>query len=252
MEKLQEEIRSIKAKFGTSCKLSKGEKGSPTFPFPIGVQVSVERPEAAKMWDESVDEITMKLVIGGLEVEDLSVVAATVGFPKTVAEAIAEATTNEWRSKIKKGGAEKWRMDAMLKWVETNFDKLMRLVPAAVSTYEGVDASGASCRKCTLIEPTATTEVVVEEEISEEEQQRRMEEFVRREAERLVREEAEREAEAEEKRKLALAGMGEYKAPQLSKKELAALNPSRKEQAGHRMRKTAPRSSKATADEKKK
>merc|ERR1712087_685857 len=167
---------------------------------------------------------------------------------------IEKAVEKEWKRKLgkKKEGGEVWMLNSILEWVETKFGELLRLVPAYVDSYVGCDALGASMRRYTLTGPAADGDEDDEEEvISAEEQERRIEEYYAREAARIEAEVEAKAKEDEEKRKLAEKGVFEdgEKTRQLSKKELAEMNQSRKERSGHRWRKTGSKTHKPVRED---
>jgi len=152
----------------------------------------------------------------------------------------------------KKAKTEVWMIEQMLDWIEAQFGELLKLVPSYIDSYIGCDDMGASCRRYTLVAPAEeNNEEEDEENIDEEEQERRVQEYLEREKARVEAEIEEKFKFDEERRKAALAGVHEDgpKARQLSKKELAEINKSRKERSGHRWRKTGPKAHKPTKEE---
>lgn len=241
LEGLQNEIRAVKQRWGAEVKLSKAAKEDKGFPFPIGVLRKIPTPQPFNFWD--VETLPIKLVIDSLEAASVEVTKDA--FPSPLPKKISARVNEEWSKRLAKG-ANTWELEKMFAWMEDNWATLLSLCPELVDTYEGCNDEGATCRRYTLIVPDAAVQGREEDqaEIDEEEVARREEEFWRARIAEAEAKEAEAEAEAEEKKNLAMAGLGEYRPPQLSKKEMAELNPTRKEAAGHRMRKEASKSSK--------
>lgn len=246
MEQLQAELKGVKAKWGKEIELAKAEKGAPGFPFPVSVTRYTPQPPSASMWD--VEELPVRLVIHSVERGSPADIDVTVEvdptLPSHLPDEIESRIEAEWRKALNKD-PNSWAVDSTLEWVENKFGELLRAVPSLVDNYEGCDDEGATCRRYVLVHPEgAQYEEEEDDGVDEEEQQRRAAEYIARESERLMAQAAEKDKEAEEKRKLAEAGLGEFKAVQKSKKELAAEHLSRKEKSGHRWRKTGAKANK--------
>lgn len=254
MEGLQAELKAAKSRWGPEIELSKAEKGSPGYPFPVSLTRYVPKPEAAACWD--VEELPLRLCFHTAERGECPVSAEVAPlFPTELITEIEKAVEKEWKRKLnKKADDGRWFVEYILEWVEGKYGDLLRLVPSQVESYIGCDEMGASMRRYVVAEPAdeAEEEEDAEDIIDEEEQQRRVAEYVEREAKRLEDQYAAQEAEAAFKKKMALEGVevDGPKSRQLSKKELAELNPSRKEKSGHRWRKTAAKAHKPQPKEK--
>jgi len=252
MQELQAELKSAKERWAKEVELSKAEKGAPGYPFPVACTRYVPRPESAAAWD--CEELPVRFVVRSAEPGPEAVsVEVPPFFPGELPAEMEKAVEKEWRKQLgkKKGKGELWMVEKTLEWVESHFVDLLRLVPAYVDTYIGCDDLGASMRRYTLVGPAAPEDEDEEEEVDEEEQERRLQEFLAREQARIEAEIEEKFKSDEEKRRAAEAGMFEdgQKVRQLSKKELAELNKSRKERSGHRWRKTGPKAHKPVKDE---
>merc|ERR1719436_1161307 len=110
---------------------------------------------------------------------------------------------------------------------------------------------GASMRRYCFTGPAPEGDEDDEEAIDEEEQERRLQEYAEREAARLEAEIEEKCRLDEEKRMLAEKGIHEdgEKTRQLSKKELAEQNLTRKERSGQRWRKTGSKAHKPVRED---
>lgn len=230
--------------------MSKAEKGSPGFPFPVCCTRYTAQPEHANMWD--CEELPVRLVIRSADAAACPVeVEVPPFFPGELSQEIEKAVEAEWKKQLsKKKKAKTWMVEGILDWIEAKFGDLLRLVPAYVDHYVGCDDMGASMRRYTLVGP-APEEDEEEEDVDEEEQERRVQEYLEREAARV---EAELEAKFEadvERRKLAEQGLHEdgERARQMSKAEKAELNKSRKERSGHRWRKAGSKAHKPVRED---
>jgi len=253
MEALQAELTAVKQMWGKQIELSKAEKGSSGFPFPVCCTRYTPQPESASMWD--CEELPIRLVISSSEVKDKAVsVEVPPIFPGELSGKIEQAVEMEWRKQLGKKAdkGEIWKVKHILEWVEAKFGELLRLIPDYVDNYIGCDDLGASMRRYTLVGPKADGDDDDEEEdIDEEEQEKRRLEYIEREQARLDAELEAKYKEDEEKRKLAEQGFFEdgAKTRQLSKKELAEANPTRKERSGQRWRKTGAKAHKPVRED---
>lgn len=247
MEQLQAELKHVKATWGKEVELAKAEKGAEGFPFPVSVTRYTPRPDSAAMWD--VDELPVRLVIyDAVKGADSVCVEVDPFLPGNLSEEIESRIEAEWKKGLS-GAGDSWLIEETLSWIEAKFGEFLRLLPEVIDSYEGCDDQGATMRRYTLINTDAACEYEEEEVISEEEQARRAQAYIEEESARLMAVAEARDKEAAEKRKLAEDGLGEFKPVQLSKKEKAEMNLSRKEKSGHRWRKTGSKSAKHTLTE---
>lgn len=251
MEDLQSELKASKERWGKEIELSKAEKGAPGFPFPVCITRYTAQPATANMWD--CEELPVRLVIFSAEAAESPVsVEVPPIFPGELSREIEKAVEAEWKKQLgKKKKAKIWMLESILEWVEAKFGDLLRLVPSAVDTYVGCDDMGASMRRYVLVGDPPEDDDDGKEEVDEDEQEKRLQEYAEREQARI---EAEFEAKMsldEQKRKMAEQGIHEEgeKARQLSKKELAELNKSRKERSGQRWRKTGAKANKPVRED---
>lgn len=253
MEGMQAELKGAKTRWGPEIELSKADKGTPGYPFPVSLTRYVPKPESAACWD--VEELPLRLCFHSADREETPVSAEVAPlFPSELIDEIEKAVEKEWKRKLKKKADDsRWFVEYILEWVETKYGDLLRLVPSQVESYIGCDDTGASMRRYVVVEPAEEGDDDDEDIIDPEEQARRVAEYVAREEKRLQDEYEAQEAEAALKKKMALDGI-EVDGPktrQLSKKEREELNPSRKDKSGHRWRKTASKSHKPTKEEEK-
>jgi len=254
MKELQVELKGAKEKWLKEIELSKAEKGAPNYPFPVAITRYTPQPESAAMWD--CEELPVRFVVHDAEIEKAHVsVEVPPIFPGELSVLMQKRIQEEWiklLKKKKKPAGEVWMIDSAFTFVETEFGKLLRLNPEYVDTYEGCDAMGATQRRYTLVGPAAEEDEDEEEdEVDEEEQEKRVQEYIAREQARLEADIEAKYANDEERKTQALSGInvdGE-KAKQLSKKEKAEMNLSRKEKSGHRWRKTGSKSHKPVKEE---
>lgn len=253
MEALQAELKAAKEKWGKEIELSKADKGAPGFPFPVCCTRYTPQPEAAMAWD--CEELPVRLVIheGDAAAKKVSVEVPPI-FPGELSEKIEQAVEKEWKKMLGKSKAgEVWMVGKIFDWIEAKFGDLLRLVPAYVDSYVGCDAMGASMRRYCFTGPAPDggSDDEDDEAVDEEEQQRRIEEYAEREAARIEAEIEEKFKADDEKRKLAEKGIHEdgEKVKQLSKKEQAELNLSRKDRSGARWRKTGSKSHKPVRED---
>lgn len=253
MQELQEELKAAKEKWAKEIELSKAEKGAPGYPFPVSITRYTPRPDSAAAWD--CEELPVRLVISSADVSERKVsVEFPPFFPGELPASMEKLVEAEWKKMLgKKTKSHMWMVEKILVWVEEHFAELLRSVPSYIDCYVGCDDMGASMRRYTLVGPAAPEEEEEEdeEELEEDEQQRRIQEYIEREQARIEAEIEDKVRQDEERRKLAQLGIYEEgsKARQLSKKELAELNKTRKERSGHRWRKTAPRAHKPATEE---
>jgi len=252
MEALQAELKAAKEKWGKEIELSKADKGAPGFPFPVCCTRYTPQPESALAWD--CEELPVRLVIheGDVAAKKVSAEVPPI-FPGDLSGQIEKAVEKEWKKLLgKKKEGQTWMISSVFDWVEAKFGDLLRLNPAYVDSYVGCDAMGASMRRYCFTGPAPDGgESDDDEAIDEEEQERRLAEYAEREAARIEAEiEAKFQAD-EEKRKMAEKGIHEdgEKTRQLSKKELAEQNMSRKDRSGQRWRKTGSKSHKPVREE---
>eukprot|EP00400_MALV-I_sp_L67-5_P000166 gene166-979_t len=153
LKTLQSEMVAIKQKWGKEIKLSKAEKGAPGFPFPISVTRAVPKPEQAHMWD--VETLSIKLVVKS-ESGEIGAECMEKQFPKKVLKAIKKHILELWQAK--RAASENGNsscMEAVFNDIEGSYVKLLRLVPKAVDSYEGVDDEGGTIRRFNI--PPAET-----------------------------------------------------------------------------------------------
>lgn len=166
---------------------------------------------------------------------------------------IAELVLEQWNA-LRKDSATPWGITPTLAWVQQNYNKLLMSVQECLHPYEGCDENDASMRRYAVGPPAVPPESEDEEEDSDAEID------LDAIAALLIEQEQERcrkkgmTEEEIEARKKELEEEGGAKVAKLSKKEMAALNPSRKEKSGHRTAKTGQKRTKheMTEEEKKK
>lgn len=253
MEELQADLKACKEKWGKEIELSKAEKGAPGYPFPVCCTRYIAQPEHAAAWD--CEELPIRLVVKSADVAEKPVsVEVPPIFPGELSQEIEKAVEAEWKKQLgkKRSKADTWAVGKTLDWVESKYVDLLSLVRAYVDTYVGCDAMGASMRRYTLVGPAAEEDEEEDEDVvDEEEQQRRIEEYMKQEEARIEAEIEENIRSGETKRQQAEQGIYEDgpKARQLSKKEQAELNKTRKERSGQRWRKTASKTHKPVRED---
>mmetsp|Transcript_2268 Transcript_2268/g.4742 ORF Transcript_2268/g.4742 Transcript_2268/m.4742 type:complete len:278 (-) Transcript_2268:127-960(-) len=248
---LQEELKAAKERC-EDIKLGKAKKEAETFPFPVWLLHTVQRPPAAKAFD--VLELPVKLYIDGLENGQVRVEVPSEEIPEQLREKIVAAVAKTWD---KYRGREKapWGIKKTLEWVEAKYVDLLTLDPACVQAYEGCDENDVSMRRYAIGAPPPEPEEADEE--SEEEDDDEAEEEREAELAKIAALLAEVEAGTSGKNKLSpeeierkrqeAEEMG-TKVKMLSKKEREELNKSRKERAGHRQAKTGQKNHKFEGD----
>mmetsp|Transcript_152010 Transcript_152010/g.264908 ORF Transcript_152010/g.264908 Transcript_152010/m.264908 type:complete len:275 (-) Transcript_152010:77-901(-) len=235
---LQNELKAAKEKW-PDMKLGKAKKEAENFPYPVWCLMAVQQPPSAKAFD--VLEIHLKFVIAGLEKGQTSIEVPSPEIPAVLQQKIAENVLEQWNKNIGKKAAP-WGIIKTFDWAETNFSKLLQLLPECVGSYEGCDDSGATMRRFAISAPAAPVEEASEEEEEDEEDDAEAAaEFAAR-VQALLNSVDEVDSSGKkkltpeeiEKRKREAAEMGE-KAVMLSKKEREELNKSKQ---GKRQAKT--------------
>jgi len=253
---LQSEMVAVKTRWSDEVKLSKA-KDSPTAPFPVTLQRTIPKPEAASAFD--VEELRLQLLVASSDRATMPISVQVAGeLPPTVQKRIAAHVEARWREEIEaRGAAPGWMLEKILGWAEGAYADLLWLEPTYVEQYEGCDDHGMTIRRYAIAEPPeakaaeeeaagasgGSEEEETEEEAEEDpevERQRRIKEKAEAEADRLWREERRREHEA----------LGEEgRQPQgVSKKEQQRLiEEKRAKKQGHRTAKTGQKAHKADA-----
>lgn len=251
MQELQAELKASKERWSKEIELSKAEKGAAGYPFPVAITRYTPQPETALAWD--CEELPIRLVVHSADAAERKVsVEVPPIFPGELSRVMEEKVQAEWKKMLaKKTKDQMWMIEKTLEWVESNFSQLLSLVPAYVDNYVGCDAQGASMRRYVLVGPAAEEDEEEDEEPDEDEEEARIQAYLEREQARIEAEIEDRVKRDEEAKRLAQQGIFELgeKVKQMSKKEQAELNKSRKERSGHRWRKTASKASKPTVDE---
>ena len=279
VDALSRELLTLKEQC-SGARMFKAKEGSPTFPFPIAVHLTVPRPAAAAAFD--VDDLALKLTFsaGAERAEDNVAlgVDSTADMPPQVATAIGSSLETTWRQQLAKrreaataaGVPEPagWLLKGLITLVLAKFAVLLQLVPACVEEYMGCDDLGATLRRFMLVlprEPAAggtraseSGEAGEEGEEGEEgegegegeedeearafwaEQARKKAEAARLQA---IKDANDAEARRQEVEKLRAAGVDVDGPRQLSKKELEEQR-SRKRGQGNRLAKTGSRAHK--------
>jgi len=259
MEELQAELKIVKGRWLKEIELSKAEKDSPGAPFPVGCTRYIPKPDSAAAWD--VDEIPIRLIFKTAEcgADAVAVEASDLYFPQILCDKMEAMIEAEWKKRFSKARAagQSWQVEQILEWIEEKFPDILRLEASVIDNYVGCDDMGASMRRYTIVRPAGEAEEVEfdegEDDFDEEEQERRLDEYIARESARIEAAFGEKEREAELRKKMADDGifMDGEKPKQLSKKERAEQNMTRKEKSGHRWRKTPSKTSKPVKEEKK-
>lgn len=163
-KELKPELMDLQATWGSQIQAAKAPKGAEGAPFPVKVLLEMEQPPACSNWD--VEWLKVLLVIEGpeLDCEDPADLPLKVEYPQTdlpsdVRREMAMMTLDQWRATVTAAtNAPRWRLQETLSWVQTNYDKLLRVIPQCVDWYMGEDQSGISQRRYTI---TPQVEVVI-------------------------------------------------------------------------------------------
>ena len=250
---LQSEMVAVKTRWSDEVKLSKA-KDSPTAPFPVTLQRTIPKPEAASAFD--VEELRLQLLVASSDRATMPISVQVAGeLPPTVQKRIAAHVEARWREEIEaRGAAPGWMLEKILGWAEGAYADLLWLEPTYVEQYEGCDDAGMTIRRYAIAEPPEAKEEASEEEAaaSEEEEEEESSEDEEVARQRRIKEKAEAEADRQwrEERRREHEALGEEgRQPQgVSKKEQQRLiEEKRAKKQGHRTAKTGQKAHKADA-----
>ena len=171
-------------------------KDSPTAPFPVTLQRTIPKPEAASAFD--VEELRLQLLVASSDRATMPISVQVAGeLPPTVQKRIAAHVEARWREEIEaRGAAPGWMLEKILGWAEGAYADLLWLEPTYVEQYEGCDDAGMTIRRYAIAEPPEAKEEASEEEAAaseEEEESSSEDEEVARQ--RRIKEKAEAEAD---------------------------------------------------------
>mmetsp|Transcript_2920 Transcript_2920/g.5303 ORF Transcript_2920/g.5303 Transcript_2920/m.5303 type:complete len:301 (+) Transcript_2920:140-1042(+) len=163
-KELKPELMELQTTWGTQIQAAKTPKGTEGAPFPVKVLLEMEQPSTCSNWD--VEWLKVLLVVEGpeLDCEDPADLPLKVEYPQTdlpsdVRKEMAIMTLEYWREAVAAASdAPRWRLQETLSWVQSNFDKLLRVIPQCVDWYMGEDKNGISQRRYTI---TPQVEVVI-------------------------------------------------------------------------------------------
>ena len=267
---LQDEVVAVKQRWSAEVKLAKAAKDAPNYPLPIAVSRTIQRPEAADLYD--VDELTVKLWVDSLEASEPAPVRVEVAgaLPETLQKRVAAAVDERWRGELRARGSGKgFLLEKVLAWAEGAYTDLITLEPSFVEAYEACDAEGRTIRRYAIAEPPPPAEEKPidvgdddsddDESEEEEEEEEDIDARVAKmkldtDADRQMRIKLKAEAEAdrqwrEERRKEAEAQGEDYGGPKpVSKKEQNKLIAEKRETQGKRLRKQGAKSNKFDAE----
>ena len=227
-------------------------------PWPVVLQRVIPRTQEARAFD--VEQLKVRLCIDGKSPKAGEDVDMTIplhvevvedGLPSQLTDKIEAKIEEQWRQDLEKKGPEGgWLLKRMLKWIEKNYLKLLKLEPSLIEHYLGCDDDGSSMRRFTILTPEAlpSTNDDGDDSSTDEEEEARRDAYYRKIMEKRQREEEEaaekKRVEGERKRAMIESGkITVHKTVQLSKKEQAELREAKNKQ-GKRWAKTGPRARK--------
>jgi hypothetical protein len=275
---LKPELVELQTVFGTQLQAAKAPKGAEGAPFPVKVLLEIDQPLNCSHWD--VTSIKVLLIIEGPEL-DSAKLPFKVEFPQSdlplkLRETMSLMTLAHWSVAVRGGAgtAPLWKLADTFRYVETNYDHLLRQVPEVVDCYIGCDMNDVSMRRYTItpqVEVKFTPAPVItpvaaevkkkapdsdsdseadEENVTEEEKAAQLARKAEKARKRRLKEQREddllrneitrRRADADAARE-----RGDVKVVQPTKKE---LEESRKSKQGVRTSKTGPKASKYSGE----
>ena len=268
---LEEEVVAVKQRWSAEVKLAKAAKDSPTYPLPIAVARTIQRPEAASLYD--VDELTVKLWVDSLEASEPAPVRVEVSgpLPEALQRRVATAVDERWRGELRaRGSGRGFLLEKVLAWVEGAYADLITLEASFVEAYEACDEEGRTIRRYAIAEPPPPAEEPIdvgdededEDDDDDDDDDDEEEDIDARvakmkldaDADRQMRIKLKAEAEAErqwrEERRKEAESLGEdYNGPKpVSKKEQKKLMEEKRQTQGKRLRKQGAKSDKFDAE----